>query len=65
MNWITLLGLIIMLGKSALALIDPKLGPVFQALYDEVAAAINALAVVHAKAVTLSELEDLRTKPLW
>jgi len=63
MNWVTLLQLIINLGKGALAFIPG--GPAFEGIADEVAAAINALAVVHAKAVTLQELEDLRTKPLW
>ena len=63
MTWVTLLGLIISLGKVALNFIPG--GPLAGPIYDEVAAAINKLATVHAKAVTLQELEDLRTKPLW
>jgi hypothetical protein len=65
MTWIDLLGLGITALKSVLGYIDPKVGPLAQEIYTEVEAALAKLTAVHGKAVTLADLETLRTKKLW
>jgi len=65
MTWITILQLVIAAGRSLLAYVDPKLNAVTAELASELSAALDSLQRVHNKAVSLADLESLRTTKTW
>lgn len=65
MSWIQLLSLVISVGRSLQSYIAPKFDTLGAELAAEISAALDKLQEVHDKAVTLQELEDLRTTKQW
>lgn len=65
MNWLSLLELGITTLLNVLGQLKPDTSSADAKVASEISAAIERLQAAHAQALTLDELESLRTRPLW
>lgn len=65
MDWIMVLKLALFAGNAVVQQLKKGGSPITQELADEAQAGLDKLQAVHDKAVSLAELESLRTTALW